>query len=288
VALLGRRLSLAAAGHIGLHALPLVFGCIAVGLASVLWLGKRIGLPPRLASLIAVGTGICGMSAIVATAPAIKAKDEEVSYSVTVIALFGMVAMCVYPILAHIILNGDATLAGFFLGTAIHDTSQVAGAGLMYEQVYDNPQALKVATTTKLLRNVCMGAVISLMVWQHYRDKSVRTAGTSGRLKWNQSLPFFVLAFIALSACARRAISMAWKAIQIGKHFSPSQTKPACTALPGHGGGGPRREPFANAPTRLAPALSGFRRRRARGRREHSPDPFPERKIPLPKPAAGL
>lgn len=198
VALLGLRLSLAAAGQIGLHALPLVFGCIAVGLASVLWLGKRLGLPPRLASLIAVGTGICGVSAIVATAPAIKAKDEEVSYSVTVIALFGMLAMCVYPFLAHFIFNGDATLVGFFLGTAIHDTSQVAGAGLMYEMQHNNPEALNVATATKLLRNLCMGAVIPLMAWLHYRDKSVRSAGTSGLLKWSQTLPFFILAFIVL------------------------------------------------------------------------------------------
>jgi uncharacterized integral membrane protein (TIGR00698 family) len=179
--------------------LPLVFGCIAVGLASVLWLGKRLGLPPRLASLIAVGTGICGVSAIVATAPAIKAKDEEVSYSVTVIALFGMLAMCFYPFLAHLIFEGNATLAGYFLGTAIHDTSQVAGAGLMYDQLYDDPQALKVATTTKLLRNLCMGVVIPLMAWLHYRDKSVRPAGTSGKLKWSQTLPFFVIAFIALA-----------------------------------------------------------------------------------------
>jgi uncharacterized integral membrane protein (TIGR00698 family) len=198
VALLGLRLSLAAAGQIGLHALPLVFGCIAVGIASVLWLGKRLGLPPRLASLIAVGTGICGVSAIVATAPAIKAKDEEVSYSVSVIALFGMVAMCVYPFLAHLIFEGNPTLAGYFLGTAIHDTSQVAGAGLMYDQLYENPRALEVATTTKLLRNLCMGAVIPLMAWLHYRDKSVRPTDSSGKFKWSQLLPFFVLAFIAL------------------------------------------------------------------------------------------
>jgi len=99
--LLGLRLSLEAAWQIGVHALPLVIGCITVGLASVLWLSKRLGIGSRLGSLIAVGTGICGVSAIVATAPAIKAKDEEVSYAVTVITLFGMIAMCVYPFLSH-------------------------------------------------------------------------------------------------------------------------------------------------------------------------------------------
>ena len=62
-----------------------------------------------------------------------KAKDEEVSYAVTVITLFGMIAMCVYPFLSHFLFEGNSTLAGYFLGTAIHDTAQVAGAGLMYE-----------------------------------------------------------------------------------------------------------------------------------------------------------
>ena len=233
VALLGLRLSLAAAGQIGLHALPLVFGCIAVGLASVLWLGKRLGLPPRLASLIAVGTGICGVSAIVATAPTIKAKDEEVSYSVTVIALFGMLAMCVYPFLAQLIFEGNATLAGYFLGTAIHDTSQVAGAGLMYDQLHGNPRALEVATTTKLLRNLFMGAVIPLMAWLHYRDKSVRPAGTSGKLKWSQSLPFFVIAFIALAGVRTMGDLNGLQENEIWKTFliCANQTSGHCLAL---------------------------------------------------------
>ena len=199
VVLLGLRLSLEAAWQIGVHALPLVIGCITVGLASVLWLSKRLGIGSRLGSLIAVGTGICGVSAIVATAPAIKAKDEEVSYAVTVITLFGMIAMCVYPFLSHFLFHGNAMMAGYFLGTAIHDTAQVAGAGLMYEIQHQSPEALNVATTTKLMRNLCLAGVIPLMTWLHYRNKNERSGGTRVNLKWNQTVPFFVIAFIFLT-----------------------------------------------------------------------------------------
>ena len=199
VALLGLRLSLDAAAQIGAQALPLVLGCITVGLTTVLWLSKRLGIGSRLGSLIAVGTGICGVSAIVATAPAIKAKDEEVSYAVTVITLFGMMAMCIYPFLSHFIFEGNSILAGYFLGTAIHDTAQVAGAGLMYEIQHQSPEALNVATTTKLLRNICMAGVIPLMAWLHYRNNSDRPDDTKSELKWSQSIPFFVIAFIFLT-----------------------------------------------------------------------------------------
>lgn len=169
VALLGLRLSLAAMGTIGLSALPIVIGCIVAALLVVTWLSRQVELSPRLGSLIAVGTSICGVSAIVATAPAIGADEEEVSYSVAVITLFGMTALFTYPFLAHWLFDGDAQLAGLFLGTAIHDTAQVAGAGLMYDLQYAAPETLDVATTTKLVRNVGMGLVIPLMAISYHR-----------------------------------------------------------------------------------------------------------------------
>jgi len=69
IALLGIRLSLLAAGRIGLIGFPIVVGCIASALLVVSWVNRAFGLPRRLGSLIAVGTSICGVSAIVASAP---------------------------------------------------------------------------------------------------------------------------------------------------------------------------------------------------------------------------
>ena len=203
IALVGLRLSLAAVGEIGLSALPVVVGTIASALLLVTWLSRALGLPARLGSLIAVGTSICGASAIVATGPAIDAEEDEVSYAVACITLFGMIALFAYPFLAHWLFHGMANPVGLFLGTAIHETAQVAGAGLMYEQQYGGPEALslKAAMTTKLVRNLSMGVVIPLMaILYHRRRSGPADAQAGGRLRWGKYVPLFVVAFVVLAA----------------------------------------------------------------------------------------
>src|SRR5208283_1004267 len=64
IMLLGWRLSLGAVGGIGLRGLPIVLATIAAALLIVPWIGMKAGLTRRLATLIAVGTSICGVSAI--------------------------------------------------------------------------------------------------------------------------------------------------------------------------------------------------------------------------------
>lgn len=198
VALLGVQLSLAAVGAIGIRAIPVIVVCISVALVSVHWLSRILGVSSRLGCLIGVGTSICGISAVMAVAPAIGAKDDEIGYSVGIITLFGMMALLGYPFLAHFFFAGDARLAGYFLGTAIHDTSQVAGAGLMYEMRYASPEGLEVATTTKLIRNLFMGLVLPLMAVAYHG----RGGGVAVRMKWNRVLPFFILGFMAF-VCMR-------------------------------------------------------------------------------------
>jgi uncharacterized integral membrane protein (TIGR00698 family) len=197
VALLGIRLSLSEVGRVGVFALPIVAGCIATALLAVTWLGRAIGVPPRLAALVAVGTAICGNTAIVATAPVIRAQQGETSYAVACITLFGLLALLGYPFLSHWLFAGDGMLSGLFLGTAIHDTAQVAGAGLLYLQQYHDPAALDTATVTKLVRNVCMVAVIPLVALA-YRDETGDARGRS-RVALTQVIPWFVVAFVAMA-----------------------------------------------------------------------------------------
>ena len=163
IMLLGIRLSLFGAGQFTIVALPFVIAAITIGLITVRILGRSMRLSPQLTGLIAVGTSICGATAIVATAPLIKAKEAEVSYSIACITIFGLAAMFSYPFLAHYLFADQPIMAGLFLGTSIHETAQVAGAGLMYQSQYDAPLALDIATVTKLVRNLCMIAVIPLV-----------------------------------------------------------------------------------------------------------------------------
>ena len=196
VALLGMQLSLVAVGEIGLIALPLVVVCIASALLVVRLASRVLALPDRLGLLIAVGTAICGNTAIVATAPVIGASEEETSYAVGTITVFGLLALVIYPFLSHSLFGGNDFSAGIFLGTAIHDTAQVAGAALLYSQQFAAPETLETATVTKLLRNSFMVGVIPLAAWLHER----RRAGSSRSTKRSfEAVPFFVLGFLAIA-----------------------------------------------------------------------------------------
>jgi uncharacterized integral membrane protein (TIGR00698 family) len=207
IVLIGLRLSLTEVKDLGLAALPVIVGCIAVALILVTWINRALGLPRRLGSLIAVGTSICGVSAIAATAPVIDAEEDEVSYSVACITLFGMIALFCYPFIAHGLFPNDPRLAGLFLGTSVHDTSQVTGAGVTYQEQYSSSGALKAAMVTKLTRNLCMAAVIPLIGFLYHRRGEGKG---SGRLRLAQAVPLFVLGFL-LAAAVRTIGDVSWE-----------------------------------------------------------------------------
>jgi uncharacterized integral membrane protein (TIGR00698 family) len=196
IILLGIRLSVLSVFKLGVLGVPIVLLCIVGALLLTTWLNSRLNLPERIGTLIAVGTSICGVTAIVAAAPAIDAEDEEVAYGVAVITIFGLVAMLTYPYLAHHVFGGEAVMAGLFMGTAIHETAQVAGAGLVYADVFSQPLALDTATITKLVRNVFMAAVIPLMAL-HYTRK---TAGAEQKdVSFRKLFPTFILGFLGFA-----------------------------------------------------------------------------------------
>jgi uncharacterized integral membrane protein (TIGR00698 family) len=198
VALLGLRLSLGAVGAIGLVALPIVVACIATALVLVTFASRWFGLPPRLGTLIAVGTAICGNSAIAAIGPVVGAKEDEVSYAVGCVTLFGLFALIVYPFAADALFGGDPQLAGLFLGAAIHDTAQVAGAGMLAAQHLSDPSVLDTAAVTKLLRNAFMLVVVPGAAWMHHRERAHTRRGVQ-LPRLTQAVPLFVMGFLALA-----------------------------------------------------------------------------------------
>ena len=196
--LLGIRLSLLSAGKFTLVALPFVVLAIAAGMTVVGLMARRLGLSRSLGGLIAIGTSICGATAIVATAPLIRARESEVSYAIACKTVFGVVAMFLYPILAHSFFAGRPELAGLFLGTSIHETAQVAGAGMMYQAQYDAPVALDIATVTKLVRNLCMIAMIPLAGVLFGAERGAGDSRTLGG--YLKMIPWFVVGFALFSA----------------------------------------------------------------------------------------
>lgn len=200
IILLGFRLSFYEALGAGLAALPVVLITISVAIFMVVIVSRLIGVPERLGVLIGVGTAICGVSAIVATAPSIRAREEEVSYAIATITLFGLIATIAYPFLARALFGDWVVGAGRWLGTAIHDTSQVTGAGLVYSETFGSQLALDIAVVTKLLRNTLMVVIIPLAGWK-YRDREHTASDrNSGRRESAlRHFPFFVLFFLMVS-----------------------------------------------------------------------------------------
>ena len=103
-------------------------------LLCVWYLGRRMHVHWRMQYLIGIGTVICGGSAIAAVAPILRARAEEIAYSISVIFFFNMIAVFIFPALGHMMSLTDQGF-GLWAGTAVNDTSAVVAAGFAYSQV---------------------------------------------------------------------------------------------------------------------------------------------------------
>ena len=203
IVLLGFQLSISEIFDSGLKVIPVVVGCIITGVIFTIFLSKMLGLPKNLGILIAVGTSICGVTAIVATGPIIRAKKEEIAYAVSVITVFGILATIGYPYLANYLFENDSTSVGYFLGTAVHDTSQVTGSALLYSEIFDQSLALEIAVITKLFRNTCMIFVLPLIAYytsiygENFQGES--KTESQKKLTLKRYFPAFIIWFLLLA-----------------------------------------------------------------------------------------
>jgi uncharacterized integral membrane protein (TIGR00698 family) len=193
IVLLGAGFSFLSALAIGGKALGMVAALMVLALVVAHSLGRAAGVHDKLATLIGVGTAVCGNSAISATAPVIGATDEDMAFAIATNTLFGTLAVFAYPLLGHALGLSDAAF-GTWAGTAVNDTSQVVATGFAYSEA-----AGRVATVVKLTRNALMGVVIVALglIYGRRQDGSRKGAGIGARLR--QSVPAFVLGFLAMA-----------------------------------------------------------------------------------------
>ena len=177
----------------GKIAIPLIIICIISVLIVIKLLIKKLKIPTRMAYLISIGSTVCGTTAIIATAPVIKASKTEVSYAIANITLFGILSVLIYPYFANFYFNGEPLLTGLFLGTSIHETSQVAAAGLIYEQQFNSQETLNIATVTKLIRNTFLIIMIPLFAFLYNRGKTKEK-----KYSLLSIFPYFVLGFVGM------------------------------------------------------------------------------------------
>ena len=177
----------------GKIAIPLIIICIISVLIVIKLLIKKLKIPTRMAYLISIGSTVCGTTAIMATAPVIKANKNEISYAIANITLFGIISMLIYPYFANMYFNGEPLFVGLFLGTSIHETSQVAAAGLIYEQQFNSPETLNIATVTKLIRNTFLVIMIPLFAFLYNRGQTKEKSYSILSI-----FPYFVLGFVGM------------------------------------------------------------------------------------------
>lgn len=195
IILLGATLNFVTVIRVGVSALAIIVICIVLALLVASYLGRLARISPRLAILLSVGTAICGNSAIMATAPVIEAKEEEVSFAVATITFFGMLSVFFYPVIGHL-LNLPQELFGAWAGVAVNDTSQVVATAFAF-----GPVAGDMATIIKLTRNSLMVVVIlvmGIMYMRSARSEDQRT-GLTSRIKLGKVFPLFVLGFLVMA-----------------------------------------------------------------------------------------
>lgn len=195
IALIGLRLTLQGLAGVGLIALPVVVACIATALFVSEAVGRMLGLTAGLRRLLAVGSAVCGCTAIVATAPAIRSRPLETSTALTCVVLVGSLGMLLYPWLAAAVFQAEALPVGVFLGSAIHDTSQVIGASLISAQQFGSPDVVAVASATKLFRNLSIVILVPALAWL---SRTQPAGGESAEARGEPMIPAFVVWFVVL------------------------------------------------------------------------------------------
>jgi uncharacterized integral membrane protein (TIGR00698 family) len=191
VVLLGAQLSLPVILQVGAESLPVMLGTLAVCLTGAWLIGRALRVEPRLRTLVGVGTGICGASAIAAISPVIGAASAEISYAVSTIFLFNVLAVVLFPLLGHA-LHMDPHTFGLLAGTAVNDTSSVVATASVF-----GAAALGFAVVVKLVR--------TLMIIPISLGLSIMESRRSGRgirmtpRRAVKLVPWFLIGFVVVA-----------------------------------------------------------------------------------------
>jgi uncharacterized integral membrane protein (TIGR00698 family) len=206
IVLMGAGLTWQNVMRIGASGLLLVVLEISVSVLVARYLARVCGLSEKLGSLIGVGVGICGVSAIIGTAGAIDAPEEDASYAIATILLFGAVMVFLFPVIGRL-LGLSHQAFGFWAGLAVDNTAEAVATGFAFSDT-----AGKVTTVVKLSRNALMGFVILLFALYYARQGTASQVSDKAAFLW-QRFPKFLLGFLALSILSSVGV------------FSPEQAK---------------------------------------------------------------
>jgi uncharacterized integral membrane protein (TIGR00698 family) len=194
IVLMGASVSLGALLGGGPAVLVLVSAVVVITVVLFELLARKtFRIDERLGSLLAAGTGICGVSAVAAVAGSIGADEETIAYAAGTVLLFDAVTLAMYPLVGSVIAIPDQVF-GVWAGVSMFSTGPVVAAGFAHSEL-----AGQWATVTKLARNALIGLVVLVYAAYYARQGPEATAGITTLLREFPKfvLGFFVLAFVA-------------------------------------------------------------------------------------------
>jgi len=198
VVLLGFGMDLHVVLRTGRQSLPIIVCTITTSLVLAALMQKALHIPTKTATLIGVGSSICGGSAIAATAPVIDADEDEVAQSISVIFFFNVLAALFFPALGKALGFSTATgeAFGLFAGTAVNDTSSVTATAATWDSMWNLDSAtLDKAVTVKLTRTLAIIPITLVLAFLRARKEGK----TGEKFDFKRIFPFFILFFIGAS-----------------------------------------------------------------------------------------
>ncbi|CEP67021.1 Uncharacterised protein family UPF0324,prokaryote [Moorella glycerini] len=194
IILLGMQLSFQQVVNTGIQSLLVIIFVVIIAIPVTYFIGRRLGLKKEMSLLIGVGSAICGATAVLATGPAVRAKERDIALAVGTIFIFNTIALIVYPIIGNILHLSDITY-GTWTGVAVQDVSSVVATGFAY-----SAQAGQIATVVKLTRTVFIVPVVFLVSlifsWQLHQTSRNEEAK---KISYANIFPWFVLGFLLMA-----------------------------------------------------------------------------------------
>lgn len=185
IVLLGLQIALPEVLMLGRQTLAIVVVATGVTFAVTPLIGRRLGLSEGTSLLVATGVSICGAAAIAAMHESSDSDDDDAASALSVIVLYGSLAIVVVPLLAAWLGLSPQQL-GVWTGASVHEVAQVAAIGAA-----SGAAVLTVAVMVKLARVVLLAPLVAVTTFRQRRtpDASVKTPPI---------MPLFVVGFLAM------------------------------------------------------------------------------------------
>ncbi|HMX17093.1 MAG TPA: putative sulfate exporter family transporter [Rhodocyclaceae bacterium] len=199
IILLGSLYTVQAIVKLGAMAIFLIGGFVVLSLVMVLWLGRLMGMERSMTGVMANACSICGVSAAVATAPAVQAKPAHVAYAIATILGFGILTMFISPFIGHALGLNDLQY-GAWVGTGILNSGQVLAACLAFNPKVAPGTAVSVGEIWNIMRVISIPfAVFAVTVWywSGHEDEAQRGQKSLTTLLV-EKFPVFVLGFLGM------------------------------------------------------------------------------------------